>query len=219
MKKNNNDGHKIIACTCRKAGWAWIKEHKLYNLPLPEGGKGTSYSAITHLTIYAIDLAPIVCRAKYARDVDADWLAEQGYPRSPTPHATCYALFELGADVAEETLFSRNTDVYVCSTRWTGEIDIGFFDRPLPQCGGKSIPNVFERLRPFVAKWRSARAFNPMQADLFETVSAPVNDDDIRVVELFAGVGGFRIGLEKASPRFKTVWSNQWESSTKRIAA
>ena len=216
MKKNNNDGRKIIACTCRKAAWEWITQRRMYNLPLQEGGKGASYSAITHLAIYAIDLAPIVCRAKYVRDVDGVWLAEQGYPRSPTPHASRYALFELGADVAEDKLFSRKTDVYVCSTRWTGEIDIGFFDRPLPQCGGKSIPNVFERLRPFVAKWRSARAFNPTQADLFETASAPVNDGDIRVVELFAGVGGFRIGLEKASPRFKTVWSNQWEPSTKR---
>ena len=39
---------------------------------------------------------------------------------------------------------------------------------------------------------------------------------DIRVIELFAGVGGFRIGLERASKDFKTVWSNQWEPSTKR---
>jgi len=36
----------------------------------------------------------------------------------------------------------------------------------------------------------------------------------IRVVELFAGVGGFRIGLEGASDVFETVWNNQWEPST-----
>lgn len=35
--------------------------------------------------------------------------------------------------------------------------------------------------------------------------------DTIETVELFAGVGGFRLGLEKASSRFKTVWANQWE--------
>ena len=33
------------------------------------------------------------------------------------------------------------------------------------------------------------------------------------VAELFAGVGGFRLGLHKAG--FKTVFSNQWEPSTK----
>lgn len=39
--------------------------------------------------------------------------------------------------------------------------------------------------------------------------------DKIRVVELFAGVGGFRLGLERASERFDVVWSNQWEPATK----
>jgi site-specific DNA-cytosine methylase len=38
----------------------------------------------------------------------------------------------------------------------------------------------------------------------------------IRVAELFAGVGGFRIGFERASESFETVWSNQWEPSTKK---
>jgi len=35
----------------------------------------------------------------------------------------------------------------------------------------------------------------------------------LKVVELFAGVGGFRLGLEKSN--FKVIWSNQWEPSTK----
>lgn len=35
----------------------------------------------------------------------------------------------------------------------------------------------------------------------------------IRVVELFAGVGGFRLGLAKN--KYDVVWSNQWEPSTK----
>lgn len=42
----------------------------------------------------------------------------------------------------------------------------------------------------------------------------------VRVAELFAGVGGFRIGFERANRRlgsnvFQVVWSNQWEPSTK----
>lgn len=35
----------------------------------------------------------------------------------------------------------------------------------------------------------------------------------LRVAELFAGVGGFRLGLEKSN--YEVVWSNQWEPSTK----
>ena len=51
---------------------------------------------------------------------------------------------------------------------------------------------------------------------LFDNAAAETEPGDVRIVELFAGVGGFRIGLERASTRFKTVWSNQWEPSTKR---
>lgn len=35
------------------------------------------------------------------------------------------------------------------------------------------------------------------------------------VCELFAGVGGFRLGLEKASEDWRTVWFSQWEPSKK----
>lgn len=36
------------------------------------------------------------------------------------------------------------------------------------------------------------------------------------VIELFAGVGGFRVGLERADADFyNVVWSNQWEPATK----
>ncbi len=35
------------------------------------------------------------------------------------------------------------------------------------------------------------------------------------VCELFAGVGGFRIGLEKADSKWNTVWANQWEPGKK----
>lgn len=42
----------------------------------------------------------------------------------------------------------------------------------------------------------------------------PNSDDSIgTVAELFAGVGGFRIGLSRSG--WKTVYSNQWEPSTK----
>jgi DNA (cytosine-5)-methyltransferase 1 len=38
--------------------------------------------------------------------------------------------------------------------------------------------------------------------------------EPMRVVELFAGVGGFRLGLERAG-NFDTIWFNQWEPATK----
>ena len=43
----------------------------------------------------------------------------------------------------------------------------------------------------------------------------------LRVAELFAGVGGFRLGFEgpvegPRNPAYKVVWSNQWEPSAKK---
>ena len=38
---------------------------------------------------------------------------------------------------------------------------------------------------------------------------------DKTVCELFAGVGGFRLGLEKENPEWNTVWANQWEPGKK----
>lgn len=35
------------------------------------------------------------------------------------------------------------------------------------------------------------------------------------ICELFAGVGGFRVGLERSSSKWETVWANQWEPSKK----
>lgn len=35
------------------------------------------------------------------------------------------------------------------------------------------------------------------------------------VCELFAGVGGFRLGLEKSDKEWNTVWANQWEPGRK----
>ena len=41
-----------------------------------------------------------------------------------------------------------------------------------------------------------------------------MDNNKLKVAELFAGVGGFRLGLEKNN-NFEIIWSNQWEPSTK----
>jgi DNA (cytosine-5)-methyltransferase 1 len=56
-----------------------------------------------------------------------------------------------------------------------------------------------------------------------------LNKNQVSIAELFAGVGGFRLGLEGWKGRsalsgykdsmntsYKVIWSNQWEPSTKK---
>ena len=63
------------------------------------------------------------------------------------------------------------------------------------------------RLKPNVQEVNSNLKSN--KKSKFKEPTKPIG----RVVELFAGVGGFRIGLAKSG--WKTVFSNQWEPSTK----
>lgn len=76
----------------------------------------------------------------------------------------------------------------------------------------KDIDNFSSILcEPVAAYSRRCKQYSLFESELIETSLS-----DIKVIELFAGVGGFRIGLERASERFKTIWSNQWEPATKR---
>ena len=80
------------------------------------------------------------------------------------------------------------------------------------------------------AKIRTIVLLCSVQLPRGATVESPAQDPG-RVVELFAGVGGFRLGLEQgawqlepdsgwtprvtSSPVWEVVWGNQWEPSTK----
>ena len=74
----------------------------------------------------------------------------------------------------------------------------------------KSAKILSQQLCEPIAKYCADVAQDSLLDDVAKTKSG-----DIRVIELFAGVGGFRIGLERASCRYKTVWNSQWEPSTK----
>lgn len=67
-----------------------------------------------------------------------------------------------------------------------------------------------------VAEYSANAHQRVIELGLFDNTIPEVAGNDIKVVELFAGVGGFRIGLERASKHFRTIWSNQWEPTTKR---
>lgn len=76
----------------------------------------------------------------------------------------------------------------------------------------RATGGLCEALANYVSAFRAHdRGAKPVEGARDDGGSAP-----IRVVELFAGVGGFRVGLERASECYKTVWSNQWEPATKR---
>lgn len=164
----------ILVGTYRSVNSKWITTQRLYNLPLAEGYHSEQYKRFTHVILYSGDKAALAYKIEYIGVESCGWLRERGYQQAREPHADLYVVFRLISKANAELLLANSTaEVFVCSTRFTGKIDGAFFDRPLPACGGTAIPNIFEKLRPYVTKWRTAYAFDPIQTDFLGVIDPP----------------------------------------------
>lgn len=211
MRKEEASGFScVLVGTYRTENADWIRREKLYNLPLDESADPSVYRRFTAVVLYAGDAAPLAYAAEFSEVVDREWLKANGYSVAKVPHGNRYALFALGEKTsAARVLSDPEAEVFVCSARWTGKIDADFYSKPLPSCGGESIPSIFEKLRPYFRKWKSAYAFNPVQMDFFEMIDRdssrldlvaknPADGIDDSMIDLFAGAGGLSEGLEEA---------------------
>lgn len=206
----------VLVGTYRTDNLHWIVQRGLYNLPLEDGITPAVYSRFNVIVLYSNDNYPVARYVEFDRVVDCEWLRSTGYKVANKPHASKYVLFRLGGrTTASAVLTNPNSDVFVCSSRYTGKIDAEFYSKPIPDCGGKSIPNIFSKLKPYFTKWRSAQAFNPVQMefDLFPEIKPIVpisaNAHGARVVSLFSGAGGLDIGFIKNG--FDIVWANDFD--------
>ena len=161
----------VLVGTYRPENVDWIKRKKLYNLPLADAADPAIYEKIAAVVLYSEDALPLAYAAKFSQVVNGEWMRENGYSTAKVPHGNRYVLFTLGEKTSAAKLLSNpEAEVCVCSSRWTGKIDADFYDKPLPSCGGKSVPNIFEKIKPYLKKWKAACAFNPVQLDFFGVI-------------------------------------------------
>ncbi len=185
------------------------------------------WGAFSTVVLYAEDTPAMAFAATFREVVDSAWLKANGYAVAKKPHGVRYALFALGERLnAAKVLSDPQAKVWVCSSRWTGKIDADFYSRPLPACGGKSVPNLFEKLRPYFQKWLSARAFNPVQMDFFDIMKTekktdvpfpPPKHPKFTFIDLFAGIGGFRIAMQRRGG--ECVFSSEWDAAAQKTYA
>ena len=69
-------GLSVLVGTYRKDNAEWIKERKLYNLPLPSSGMTTFHERIERVVLIAEGFSPLAFEAKFREVVNVDWLKE-----------------------------------------------------------------------------------------------------------------------------------------------
>ena len=168
---------RILVGTYRPENEAWIRERRLYNLPLPKCVALPFHKSINAIVLFAEGHPTFAFKAKFREVVDGAWLAANGYGRAACPHAAAYALYGLTEESAPAKLLgAKGSEVFVASSRCPCvKIDEAFYSKPYPVTGGKSMPYVFDCLKPYFKKWKSATAFNPVQGDFFEALCAQWN--------------------------------------------
>ena len=207
-------GSRVLVGTYRPENEAWIRDRRLYNLPLQKCGKLAFHEDIGGIVLFAEGHPNFAFKATFKNIVDRAWLKKNGYSLAAQPHGKKYALYELYDESTPAKLLGRKTaEVFVSSSRCPCvKIDEAFYSRPYPVTGGKSMPYVFDSLKPYFPKWKSATTFDPVQTDFFQDsfgfdyglqVARGIADEAKRegaltCVEICAGAGGQAIGLERA---------------------
>ena len=204
----------VLVATYRPENAEWIKDRRLYNLPLPKCGKVAFHDRISRIVLIAEGFSTAAYSAKLKDVVGRDWLKAEGYKVAPrnAAHGERYALYELSEKLSAASVLSdASADVFVSSSRCPNvRIDAAFYAKPYPRTGGKSMPYVFDKLKPYFKKWRSATTFNPVQEDFFESafefgdkalvaqglIEKARARGELTCVEICAGAGGQAIGQD-----------------------
>ena len=121
-------------------------------------------------------------------------------------HGTAYALYALyEKSTPAKLLGDKSADVFVSSSRCPCvKIDEAFYSKPYPVTGGRSMTYVFDCLKPYFKKWKSATTFNPVQEEFFQAnygfdyglqIARGIVDEakrcgELTCVEICAGAGG-----------------------------
>lgn len=191
-------GSRVLVGTYRPENEAWIASKRLYNLPLPKfwdfgqkerkvckGGRAVAppfHRNVTAVVLLAEGHRTFAFKAKFKDVVDGEWLKKNGYGSAAHPHADAYALYELAEESTPAKLLgARSAEVFVVSSRCPCvKIDEAFYLKPYPATGGRSMPHVFDCLKPYFKKWKSATTFNPVQREFFSALCPKRHGADVR---------------------------------------
>lgn len=203
MKRAGNQ--IVLVGTYRPENADWIAAKRLYNLPLPKCGKLAFHARVGGIVLFAEGARPRAFTARFKEVADRARLAALGYSlAAPSKaHGKAYALYELTAATTPLKLLGRKTaEVYVCSSRCPRiRIDAAFYAKSYPKTGGRSMPLLFDSIKPYIEKGLTATAFDPVQMDFFDELIPVVakalspERKKFRLATVFSGIGAIEQAL------------------------
>ena len=197
----------VLVGTYRPENAAWIRERRLYNLPLPRCGKLAFHEHIGGIVLFAEGAAPLAFKARFKEVCNRQRLATLGYSLAEAgkSHGEAYALYELtDATTPTRLLGRKSSEIYVCSSRCPRiRINAAFYEKPYPKTGGRSMPFLFDSLKPFVEKGLTATVFDPVQMEFMMTIFPDRKFPEADAIEYAKGAVVRHRKNENASPQTK----------------
>jgi DNA (cytosine-5)-methyltransferase 1 len=237
----------ILVGTYRKECKAWIQKRLLYNYPITERSEEFPFSleSVSHISLYNRNTKALHYKAAYKRHVSLEDLRKLEYPVCQNPHATKYALFSLmlidGPKSAESEAvakaekkyshllsynhpviarvedFAETDDDKAILSHWLhnkGSSSAGFYNKRAKELLPRNLFELLSRTDLRVGEGTQSRFLFP---ELFQVPFPPPENPKFTFIDLFAGIGGIRLGFQAAGG--KCVFSSEWDANAAKTYA
>lgn len=235
MSKSRKSAGTLLG-TYRKDCKAWILSKLLYNYPVgPKSGSPTfEAEKIRRVFLHNRNAKLLKFDASFSKYVTVSELKALGYPVSDKPRSDTYALFELKPceftveTPAEKTRlngtqnyqfvvslndFATTDEDKAILSHWLHNKGTPFakpYEKRTHQLLSQELMDHFLSSSVF-CEGAAQQTFFP---ELFDVPFPPPEDPTFTFIDLFAGIGGFRLAMQSVGG--KCVFSSEWNEPAKQ---
>lgn len=222
--------------TYRKACKAWIQEKMLYNYPVEKHTVNHTFNPkiVTQLFLFNQSAKLLKFKASFLKNVSVSDLKALRYPVSDKPRSDTYSLFELTPYAVEDPNhkasvinnvaqydqivvslndFADTNEDKALLSHWVHNKGTPFakpYEKRAKQLLSKELMDYFTR-GVIVCESAIQQTFFP---ELFDVPFPPTEYPKFTFIDLFAGIGGFRLAMQSFGG--KCVFSSEWDEAAQK---